>query len=258
MIYGYIRVSSDKQTTENQRFKISNYAMGRGIKIDRWIEETVSSRKNLRSRKLWALMCKIKGGDSLIVSELSRLGRNMFQIVGILNFCMERQIKLRTIKENYELGNNIASKVLAFAFGLAAEIERELISQRTREALMRRKSEGKALGRPRGQKSVRVKLSKHEDDIISLINEGVPKARIAKKFNVARGTLSRFLSGISSGYSGKKPAPAYADGKRHSEFMERVALENPRPRLRVRKNPKEKQRAGEKPSKANLRRRAKV
>lgn len=155
--------------------------MGRGIKIDRWIEETVSSRKNLRSRKLWALMCKIKGGDSLIVSELSRLGRNMFQIVGILNFCMERQIKLRTIKENYELGNNIASKVLAFAFGLAAEIERELISQRTREALMRRKSEGKALGRPRGQKSVRVKLSKHEDDIISLINEGVPKARIAKK-----------------------------------------------------------------------------
>ena len=171
---------------------------------------------------------------------------------------MERQIKLRTIKENYELGNNIASKVLAFAFGLAAEIERELISQRTREALMRRKSEGKALGRPRGQKSVRVKLSKHEDDIISLINEGVPKARIAKKFNVARGTLSRFLSGISSGYRGKKPAPAYADGKRHSEFMERVALENPRPRLRVRKNPKEKQRAGEKPSKANLRRRAKV
>lgn len=185
MIYGYIRVSSDKQTTENQRLEISNYAMGRGIKIDRWIEETVSSRKNLRSRKLWALMCKIKGGDSLIVSELSRLGRNMFQIVGILNFCMERQIKLRTIKENYELGNNIASKVLAFAFGLAAEIERELISQRTREALMRRKSEGKALG----QKSVRVKLSKHEDDIISLINEGVPKARIAKKFNVARGTL---------------------------------------------------------------------
>lgn len=83
MIYGYIRVSSDKQTTENQRFEISNYAMGRGIKIDRWIEETVSSRKNLRSRKLWALMCKIKGGDSLIVSELSRLGRNMFQIVGI-------------------------------------------------------------------------------------------------------------------------------------------------------------------------------
>ena len=150
MTYSYIRVSSDRQTTENQRFEISRYLAEREIAADRWIEETVSGTKSIGERKLGKLLRRMKGGDTLIVSEISRLGRNLMQIMGILNTCMERGFKIIAIKENYELGDNINSKVLAFAFGLSAEIERNLISQRTKEALARKKAEGVKLGRPRG------------------------------------------------------------------------------------------------------------
>lgn len=150
MTYSYIRVSSDRQTTENQRFEIGRYIAEKEIKVDGWIEETVSGTKRVSERKLGKLLRKMKGGDTLIVSEISRLGRNLMQIMGILNTCMERGFKIIAIKENYELGDNINSKVLAFAFGLSAEIERNLISQRTKEALARKKAEGVKLGRPRG------------------------------------------------------------------------------------------------------------
>src|SRR6185437_9983954 len=139
MNYGYIRVSTDKQTTENQRFEIGKYCIEKNTKIDEWIEETISATKKLSDRKFGSLLAKMQKGDQLIVTELSRLGRNLMQIMSILHVCMERDIQVYTIKERYELGNNINSKVLAFAFGLSAEIERNLISQRTKEALARKK-----------------------------------------------------------------------------------------------------------------------
>src|ERR1044071_1641139 len=135
MIYGYIRVSTDKQTTENQRFEIEKFSLGRSFCIDEWIEETISATKKLEDRKFGMLLKRMQKGDQLVVTELSRLGRNLMQIMSILHGCMENDIKVFTIKEHYELGNNINSKVLAFAFGLSAEIERNLISQRTKEAL---------------------------------------------------------------------------------------------------------------------------
>src|SRR6266498_1989713 len=147
MYYGYIRVSTDKQTTANQRFEIEKFCKENLLVVNEWVEETISSTKKLEERKFGYLLNKMVKGDKLIVSELSRLGRNLMQIMRILHDCMEKDIKVFAIKERYELGNNINSKVLAFAFGLSAEIERNLISQRTKEALARRKNEGIKLGR---------------------------------------------------------------------------------------------------------------
>lgn len=157
MNYAYIRVSTERQTIENQKFEIANFAKTRNIEIDKWVEEKISSTEKLEDRKFGKLLNKMKKGDQLIVSELSRIGRNLMQVMRILHDCMEKEIMVYTIKEKYELGNNINSKVLAFAFGLSAEIERNLISQRTKEALARKKAEGVILGRPKGRKSVKPK-----------------------------------------------------------------------------------------------------
>lgn len=193
MIYGYIRVSSDKQTTENQHFEIHNYSILKEMPIDEWIEETISATKHLSDRKFGALLTKMQKGDILIVTELSRLGRNLMQIMSILHTCMEKDIMVFTIKENYELGNNINSKVLAFAFGLSAEIERNLISQRTKEALARKKAEGVILGRPVGSKSKTVKLTGKEEEIKDLMNKKISKSAIGRILGVHRLTVSAFL-----------------------------------------------------------------
>jgi len=193
MIYGYIRVSTDKQTTENQRFEITNYAEVKKLPIGTWIEETISATKKLENRKLGTLLNKMEKGDILIVSELSRLGRNLMQIMSILNRCMETEIQVFTIKENYELGNNVNSKVLAFAFGLSAEIERNLISQRTKEALARKKAEGVILGRPKGSRSKTVKLTGRQEDIKDLLDKKISKSAIGRILGVHRLTVHDFI-----------------------------------------------------------------
>lgn len=194
MNYGYIRVSSDKQTVENQRFEINNFAKYHGIKIDGWIEETISGTKNYDKRELGKLLKKVKKDDLIICAELSRLGRNLFMIMEILSLCMKKECRVWTIKDNYRLGDDIQSKVLAFAFGLSAEIERNLISQRTKEALARKKSEGVILGRPKGRKSSKVKLSGQEEVIRTLLNRNVPKTEIARIFSVNRMTVANFIN----------------------------------------------------------------
>lgn len=193
MNYGYIRVSSDKQTVENQRFEIENFAKQNDLKIDGWIEETISGTKNYDKRELGKLLKKVKKDDLIICAELSRLGRNLFMIMEILNICMSKECKVWTIKDNYRLGEDIQSKVLAFAFGLSAEIERNLISQRTKEALARKRSEGIVLGRPVGRKSSHVKLTGNEDTIRVLRERNVSKSEIARIFGVHRMTVDAFI-----------------------------------------------------------------
>ena len=193
MIYGYIRVSTDKQTLENQRYDINQFCDRNVFVIDKWIEETISGAKGLDDRKLGKLLKKMKKDDVLICSELSRLGRNLLMIMGILNECMNRDIQVWTIKDNYRLGSDINSKVLAFAFGLSAEIERNLISQRTKEALARKKAEGVILGRPKGRKSTKTKLTGQEKKIKELLDKNVSFSAIGRILNVHRLTVSKFV-----------------------------------------------------------------
>jgi DNA invertase Pin-like site-specific DNA recombinase len=193
MIYGYIRVSTDKQTTENQRFEIQGFVKRNNIAIDEWIEETVSSTKDLQKRKLGDLIKKVKKDDLIIASELSRLGRNLLQVMGILNNLLHMEARVWTIKDNYKLGDDIPSKVLAFAFGLSAEIERKMISQRTKEALARIRHEGKALGRPFGRKNAKLKLTDRTEIVRWQLANGYSKSKAARKLRVHRDTLAAFL-----------------------------------------------------------------
>ena len=193
MFYGYIRVSSDKQTVENQRFEINNFCEKEDIVIDSWIEETISGTKAYNKRELGHLLKQVNKDDLIICAELSRLGRNLFMIMEILNICMSKECRVWTIKDNYRLGDDIQSKVLAFAFGLSAEIERNLISQRTKEALARLKSEGRKLGRPIGSQNNTIKLSGKEQYIRKALEDGVSKTQISSVLGVTRSTLYEFI-----------------------------------------------------------------
>ena len=195
MIYGYIRVSSDKQTVENQRFEINNFCEREQLKIDGWIEETISGTKSYNKRELGKLLNRVQKDDLIICAELSRLGRNLFMIMEILNLCMNKECRVWTIKDNYRLGDDIQSKVLAFAFGLSAEIERNLISQRTKEALARKKAEGVVLGRPKGKKTSPEKYKLHGKRILieELLKNDVSQRQIAKICKVDRNTLARYI-----------------------------------------------------------------
>ena len=193
MIYGYVRVSTDKQSVENQRFEIEKFCSNNNLIIEQWIEETISGTKTPEKRLLGSLLAKVEKGDLIICSELSRLGRSLFMIMSILNHLMLNDVRIWTIKDNYRLGDNIQSKVLAFAFGLSAEIERELISQRTKEALARKRSEGKVLGRPCGRKSTNVKLSGREQEIKALLDKRFSKSAISRIYGVNRMTVDTFL-----------------------------------------------------------------
>jgi len=193
VIYGYIRVSTDKQTVDNQRFEIERFCMKNSLKIDEWIEETISGCKTPEKRLLGSLLKEVRSGDLIICSELSRLGRSLFMIMSILNHLMLNEVRVWTIKDNYRLGDNIQSKVLAFAFSLTAEIERDLISQRTKEALARLRADGRILGRPFGSLSEIVKLSGRERDIKMLLERQFSKAAIGRIYGVNRSTVEKFV-----------------------------------------------------------------
>ena len=195
---GYIRVSSNKQTLKHQRFEIENFALKEGIKIDTWIEEKISSRKALDKRKLGELLNNLHENDILITCEISRLGRSLLEVMKILETCLNKNCQVWTLKENYRLGNDIQSKVLAFAFGLAAEIERNLISQRTKSSLANIKATGKKLGRPFNAETKKLKLAKNQKRIQTLLAKGVSKSQIARIFNVERATLRKYLLRMSA------------------------------------------------------------
>ena len=194
MIYGYIRVSSDKQTVENQRFEIKKFCIVNNLHIDGWIEETISGTKSYDIRRLGQLLKVVDHGDTIICSELSRLGRNLFMIMEILSVCMKKECRVWTIKDNYRLGDDLQSKVLAFAFALSAEIERNLISQRTREALARLKAEGKPLGRPKGRHAQKqcYKLCSKERKIRTLRAQGLSWHQISEELHIGRNTIRHY------------------------------------------------------------------
>lgn len=193
-VYGYLRVSTDKQDCDNQKIGVEELAKKQGVPIESWIiDNGVSGIKEPEKRKLGKLLKRIKSGDVIICSELSRLGRRLFMVISILEHCMKIGAKVLTVKDGYELGDNVQSKILAFAFGLVAELEREMISKRTKEALQRRKMNGQAIGRMKGAKNKRHVLDGKEDKIIALLNAGVAKTKIAKDLKISNGTLYDFI-----------------------------------------------------------------
>ena len=193
MIYGYIRKSTEKQSFEHMEYEISDYAVKHNMKIDVWVEETISSRKPLQKRQLGQLLEKLQPNDILITSELSRISRSVPETFSILQTCLNKNCQVITIKENYHLGNDLQSQVLAFAFGLASQIERDLISQRTKCSLASKKEQGVRLGRPIGAESKKLKLAKNLKRIQDLLAKGVSKNQISKIMNVQYMTLSRFI-----------------------------------------------------------------
>lgn len=193
-VIGYIRVSSNKQTCEHQHFEIEQFAHLNNIVVDRWVEETISSRKALNKRQLGQLLDDLQPNDILIAAEISRLGRSLLEVMRILENCLNKNCQVWTIKENYRLGNDIQSKVMAFAFGLSAEIERNLISQRTKASLENVKSKGKRLGRPFSAQSRKLKLSRNTKKVKELLDMGLTRYRIAKIMQVKQTTVSRFIN----------------------------------------------------------------
>lgn len=185
MTYIYLRVSTENQSLENQKYEIERFCKEKNIKIDKYVEEKKSGTITYKDRTLGKLIKKLKKNDILICSEISRLGRSMFMIMEILNILVKKEVKFYTCKEKFIMDNSISSKVISFAFSLSAEIERNLISQRTKEALELRKAKGIKLGRPIGSKNKKYKLDKYSNIIKEGINKKESWYKIAKNCNNA-------------------------------------------------------------------------
>ena len=193
MIYGYIRVSTDGQTVENQKLAIKNFCRYRRLHHVQWVAETISGTKKPEKRKLGTLLDQVQENDTIIVTELSRLGRSLMMILDVLQKLLEKKVRVIAVKEGYELGDNIQSKVLAFAFGLSAEIERTLLSERTKQGLERARKSGKQIGRQKGQKPHFYKCTPYRYKIRCWLKEGRSKLSIAKEIGVTWCTLNRFI-----------------------------------------------------------------
>jgi len=195
MAVGYIRVSTDKQDLDVQRLAIHDYARKQKFRIDKFVEVEISSRKSTIARKIESLLDNLKKGDLLIVSELSRLGRSLGQIINIVDTLIKKKIRFIAIKEGIKINGHqqdMQTKVTVTLFGLFAEIERDLLSQRTKEGLAAAKARGKILGRPKGQLG-KSRLDGKEDQIREFLKHGVAKAAIARMMGVSRTALLNFL-----------------------------------------------------------------
>lgn len=204
MNYAYIRVSTEMQTYSSQRFEIERYCEKRGIAVDKWVSESVSGTKSVEKRQLGRIIRRMHSGDLLICTEISRLGRNMLMVMSILNLCSSKGIAIHSIKDNFDLSDNINSKIIAFAFALAAEIERMLISQRTKEALALKKKSGVKLGRPPGSSGKMHSAIENWDNITEMMARGIPMGRVAEKYGIHRNTLRKYCRSMSDGKKMKK------------------------------------------------------
>lgn len=192
MIIGYLRVSTGKQHLENQQDEINRYARENNMEVDRWVMEVVSGKKEVRGRKLGRTIARMKRGDTLIVSEVSRLSRNLTDIMTIMGTCLKKGVNIYTTKERYRFDDSINSKILCFAFGLVAEIERNLISLRTKEALALRRSEGMTLGRPAGTSPKLQILIDNQEAICHMLDAGTPIRAICRHFKVSKDTWYKY------------------------------------------------------------------
>jgi DNA invertase Pin-like site-specific DNA recombinase len=189
--FAYLRVSKLGQDLEKNKADILKLANDARLGHVQFIEEKVSGKVPWRKRQIAAILDQAQEGDTIIVSELSRLGRSMLECMEILSLAMQKSICIYAIKGNWQLNNSIQSKIVAMAFAMAAEIERDLISQRTTEALAARKQQGMPLGRPQGVG--KSKLDAYQTEITALLNNGATKTWIAQKYGTTRRNLSYWM-----------------------------------------------------------------
>ena len=188
---GYLRVSTLDQDTEKNKAEILSLANDKHFGHVEWVEEKVTGKKSWKDRKIKQVIDRLGEGDRLIVPELSRLGRSMLEIMEMLSIAKDKGIYIYAVKGGWELNGSIQSKVMAMAFSIAAEIERDLISKRTKEALKARKAKGVKLGRPKGPG--KSKLDKHREEIIALLRNGSTKTYVAKKYKTTPPNLYNWL-----------------------------------------------------------------
>jgi len=192
-IYIYLRVSTSAQDTQNQLHGIHQYCQERGIQADTVVEDTASGSVAWTSRKIGELLSAADKGDVLLVAEVSRMARSTLQVLEILKFASERQVSIIIVKNGLQFDNSMQSKITATILGLAAEIERDFISMRTKEALAKRKASGKQLGRPQGALAKCYKLDEKRAEIERYRKLGINQTAIAKLVGVARPTLRLWL-----------------------------------------------------------------
>jgi len=214
-ITAYIRVSSDKQTCSNQHFTIKEYAKAHHLTINKWVEETISSRKPLDKRELGRMLRSLTPNSSIIITEVSRLARNLYELAEILQLSIKQNVCVISIKENYVFKNDIQSKIMVYTFGMAAEIERDLISTRTKMSLDKLKQQHIKLGRPIGAKTRCLKLARNQRKINEWMQHGLSQNKVAKRLGVHPTTMCRYLKHIrteseitiqNNGYNAKKRA----------------------------------------------------
>ena len=189
-----LRVSTRSQDLANQKLAILEFTQKRRFTVDEFIESKISSRKSPTERRIEEMLGTLQSGDRLLVSELSRLGRSLGQVLQIVATLIERKIRFIAIKEAIEVEGkqDLRTKVMIALFGLFAEVERDLISERTKEGLAAAKAKGKQLGRPKGALGTS-RLDGKEQDIRALLGKDVSKASIAKILDVSRSALYHFI-----------------------------------------------------------------
>lgn len=195
--YSYLRVSTTDQDTDKNKLEILKFANSKKIGNVEFVEEQISGKANFKKRKLGALLNEMKKGDVLIVPELSRIARSITQIFEVIEITKQKGIVLYSLKENFSnKDDSITSTVATTIFALVAQIERDLISLRTKEALIAKKAMGIKLGRPKGKG--KSKLDTHKEDILKLIELHVPKTIIAKQYNTTTTNLYNYLKSLSA------------------------------------------------------------
>lgn len=191
---GYLRVSTDKQDLNNQKLAIMEYARNNNIFIHKFEKVKISSRRSTKERKIDDLIEKLNEGDALYVSELSRIGRSLGQIIFFVDTLIKKKVKFIALKQGIYIDGKqtIQTKVTVGLFALFAEIERDLISERTKQGLLAARMKGKLIGRPKGSTG-KSKLDGKEEEIIELLSKEVSKSSIAKIFGVSRSCLYNFI-----------------------------------------------------------------
>lgn len=194
-VIAYVRVSTDKQDLENQRHEIERYCLTRGLVVDEWDQDIASGTIKVQNRRVGGVLERLRPGDRLIVSEVSRISRSAGTLVNIIDDAVERGISIISVKENIEFDDGLTSTVMKLGLALAAELERKMISARTKEALARKRAEGVRLGRPPGtHHPENRKLHGKDDEILAYMRKRVPKTVIARLLDTSVSTLRRYIA----------------------------------------------------------------